>query len=193
MQNSLMVNLLVKDQINLCIHKVWSGPEVIKLFSCSAQLSMKFHLVIKIKIPTIKTFFSAQLSWACSAELSMKDVLNKCQYLKIYEQNKFHAQLSWHEKSSITSGPGLFSSGKSYKNNNQAKCAIVLAGDVIVIYQRVLMPRCFLRTFRTVWKDPLWELMNLADIAMLAREITCVTSCLLFSTPRPCWKGLFSE
>ena len=54
-----------------------TGPEVIKLFSCSTELSMKFHLVIKIKIPTIKTCFmlnSAEHS--CSAELSMKEVLN---------------------------------------------------------------------------------------------------------------------
>ena len=33
------------------------GLEVINLFSCSTQLNLKFHLVIKIKIPTIKTFF----------------------------------------------------------------------------------------------------------------------------------------
>ena len=43
-------------------------PEVIKLFSCSTQLSMKFHLVIKIKIPTIKTFF--MLNSAEHAQLS---------------------------------------------------------------------------------------------------------------------------
>ena len=30
-----------------------SGPEVIKLFSCSAQLSMKFFLLINVKMPTI--------------------------------------------------------------------------------------------------------------------------------------------
>ena len=34
-----------------------SGPKVLKLFSSSTQLSMKFHLVIKIKIPTVKTVF----------------------------------------------------------------------------------------------------------------------------------------
>ena len=28
------------------------GPEVIKLFSCSTQLSTKFQLLIKTKIPT---------------------------------------------------------------------------------------------------------------------------------------------
>ena len=29
-----------------------SGPEVIKLFSCSTQLSMKFQMLIQTKIPT---------------------------------------------------------------------------------------------------------------------------------------------
>ena len=35
----------------LCIEP---GPEVRKLFSCSTQLSMKFQLLIKTKIPTNK-------------------------------------------------------------------------------------------------------------------------------------------
>ena len=30
-----------------------SGPEVIKLFSCSTQLSTKFFLLINVKMPTI--------------------------------------------------------------------------------------------------------------------------------------------
>ena len=30
-----------------------SGPEVIKLFSCSTQLSMKFFSLINVKMPTI--------------------------------------------------------------------------------------------------------------------------------------------
>ena len=30
-----------------------SGPEVIKLFSCSTQLSMKFFPLIDVKMPTI--------------------------------------------------------------------------------------------------------------------------------------------
>ena len=29
------------------------GPEVIKLFSCSTQMSMKFFLLINVKMPTI--------------------------------------------------------------------------------------------------------------------------------------------
>ena len=33
--------------------KMQSGFEVIKLFSCSTQLSMKFFLLINVKMPTI--------------------------------------------------------------------------------------------------------------------------------------------
>ena len=78
----------VRRYIFLCCS---SGPELIKtFFSCSTQLSMNFHLIIKIKIPTVKTFFMLN-----SAELSMKEVSKFCQYFKIYKQNKFHAQLSW--------------------------------------------------------------------------------------------------
>ena len=34
-----------------------SGPEVIKLFSCSTQLSMKFSLLINMKMPTLFGIF----------------------------------------------------------------------------------------------------------------------------------------
>ena len=49
---------------NICTAPVWHtgdesesaaippGPEVVKLFSCSTQLSTKFQLLIKTKIPT---------------------------------------------------------------------------------------------------------------------------------------------
>ena len=36
---------------------VQSGPEVIKYFSCSSQLSMKFSLLINMKMPTIVGIF----------------------------------------------------------------------------------------------------------------------------------------
>ena len=34
-----------------------SGPKVIKLFSCSTQLSMKFSLAINMKMPTVVGIF----------------------------------------------------------------------------------------------------------------------------------------
>ena len=42
-----------------------SGPEIIKLLSCSTQLSMKFFLLINVKMPTtvgILTFMSMKNS-----------------------------------------------------------------------------------------------------------------------------------
>ena len=52
--------------------KLCTGPEVIKLFSCSTQLSMKFKLLINIEIAKINGFFSV---------ISSKPVIypaNKC-------------------------------------------------------------------------------------------------------------------
>ena len=40
-------------EMALCNVTERSGPEVIKLFSCSTQLSMKFFLLINVKMPTI--------------------------------------------------------------------------------------------------------------------------------------------
>ena len=38
---------------NELLYTCISGPEVIKLFSCSTQLSMKFSPLINVKMPTI--------------------------------------------------------------------------------------------------------------------------------------------
>ena len=78
-----------------------SGPEIIKLFSCSTQLNMKFFLLINVTMPTtvgILTFMSGKniilglsepkkkmnflinlylcvFKISCSLEFSMKKVL----------------------------------------------------------------------------------------------------------------------
>ena len=62
----------------------WSltpGPEVIKLFSCSTQLRMKF-------VP-------AQVSWAWNFPAIKYQNANNCWHFNIYLEEKFHAQLSW--------------------------------------------------------------------------------------------------
>ena len=44
------------DQFHKSVWPDWAsnpGPEVIKLFSCSTQLSMKFFPLIDVKMPTI--------------------------------------------------------------------------------------------------------------------------------------------
>ena len=70
------------------------GPEVIKRFSCSTQLSMEFFLLINVKMPTvvgILTFMSRK-----NSILALYDPEN-AQFLDIfhtYEHLKFRAQLS---------------------------------------------------------------------------------------------------
>ena len=75
------------------------GPEVIKLFSCSAQLRLKFILLINVKMPTIVgilTFISRINYWLWWSKAKFS--INKC-YFSIDEE---------HEKSFITSRPGCW-------------------------------------------------------------------------------------
>ena len=65
------------------------GPEVIKLFSCSTQLSTKFQLIIKTKIPTNEEVSCFKFLRCCIIMLmsvKMPTIVN--------EQDKFRAQLS---------------------------------------------------------------------------------------------------
>ena len=54
MKFATMGHVLMFSCFNLltaCVHR--PGPEVIKLFSCSTQLSMNIFLLINVKMPTI--------------------------------------------------------------------------------------------------------------------------------------------
>ena len=71
-----------------------TGPEVIKLFSCSTQLNMKFFLLINVKMPTIVgilTFLSEKNSILGLSEPKKAEFLD---IFYTYEHFKFHAQLS---------------------------------------------------------------------------------------------------
>ena len=68
--------------------------EVIKLFLYSTQLSMKFILLINVKMPTIVgilTFIS--MINTTSERLKARNFFI-CSYFSFYEQLKFRAQLS---------------------------------------------------------------------------------------------------
>ena len=70
------------------------GPEVIKPFSCSTQLSMKFFLLINVKMPKIVgilTFMSRKNSILGLSESEKADFF----YFYTYEHLQFYAQLSW--------------------------------------------------------------------------------------------------
>ena len=52
-RGTLCANEYRTHKANFPSSRIEPGPEVIKLFSCSTQLSMKFSLLINMKMPTI--------------------------------------------------------------------------------------------------------------------------------------------
>ena len=73
-------------------HSAQPGPEIIKLFSCSPQLSIKYFLLINVKMSTIVgilTFMSGKNS---ILGLSEPKKCRISRYLYTYELLKFHAQ-----------------------------------------------------------------------------------------------------
>ena len=79
-----------------------SGPEFINLFSCSTQLSMKFVLLINLKILAI--FFKLLLCSTKLSKLSLVDHEKSFKFWYFYDQVKVHAQLSWAWKMSYNLG-----------------------------------------------------------------------------------------
>ena len=77
--------------IRLIVHP---GHEVIKLFSYSTQLSMKFILLINVKMPTIVGILTSISIINITPERLKARNFFICRYFSFYEQLKFHAQLS---------------------------------------------------------------------------------------------------
>ena len=71
---------------NICYNFNWAGPEVIKLFTCSTQLSTKLVLLVGIL-----TFIS--MINTTSDRLKARNFFI-CLHFSFYEQLKFRAQLS---------------------------------------------------------------------------------------------------
>ena len=72
----------------------YTGPEVIKLFPCSTQLSTRFILLINVKMPTIVGILTF-ISMINSTSEKLKVInFSICRYFSFYEQLKFLAQLS---------------------------------------------------------------------------------------------------
>ena len=85
----------------------WTGPEVMKLFSYSIQLSTKFILLINVKMPTIGILTFISMINKTSERPKARNFFI-CRNFSSHEQLKF--LLSWveHEKSFIPSGPVAF-------------------------------------------------------------------------------------
>ena len=75
--------------------QLFVGPcEVIKLIPCSTQLSMKFILLINVKMPTIVGIltFISMINTTSERLKAINFFIYRC--LSFYEQLKFRAQLS---------------------------------------------------------------------------------------------------
>ena len=97
----------IKHSIELCVsfffvqYINWTlgnssnpGPEVIKRFSCSTQLSMEVLLLINVKMPTIVGILTVMSGKNSILGLSEPKKLNFLKFCYTYEHLKFHAQLS---------------------------------------------------------------------------------------------------
>ena len=85
-------------------------PEIIKkLFSCSTQLSIKFILLINVKMPTIVGNLTFISRINTTSERLKARIFFIYGYFSFDEQLNFHAQLSRveHKKCFITSSPGI--------------------------------------------------------------------------------------
>ena len=73
---------------------MWSpGPEAIKIFSCSTHLSMKFIMLINVKMPTICgiLIFMSMINTTSEHLKARKVFIFK--HCRFYENLKYHAQL----------------------------------------------------------------------------------------------------
>ena len=91
----VLVKILVFKQIyKILLQNSRPGPEVVKK-SCSAQLNMIFQMLIGIKISINPAFFSGLGKHRILFFLLMNVKMpNNHWHFNIYEQEKFHAQLS---------------------------------------------------------------------------------------------------
>ena len=65
-----------------------AGPEVIKLFSCSAQLSSKFILLINVKMPTIVGILTFISMINTTSEKLKASHFFICRYVSFYEHRE---------------------------------------------------------------------------------------------------------
>ena len=78
----------------ICWKQCRSRPQGYKTFSCSTQLSMKFILLINVKMPTIVGILTF-ISMINTTYVRLKQETSLfVGILGFYEQLKFHAQLS---------------------------------------------------------------------------------------------------
>ena len=86
--------LLVKYEKQLPDAALTPGPEVMKLFLCFTQLSIKFIMLINVKMPTIVGILTFISMINTISERLKAIIFFICRYFSFKEQLKFRSQLS---------------------------------------------------------------------------------------------------
>ena len=76
----------------LCVKR--AGPDVIKLISCSTQLSMKMIMLMNVKMPTTVGILTLISMTVTTSDSSITRKAFIFLHFRFYEQLKVHAQLS---------------------------------------------------------------------------------------------------
>ena len=85
-----------------------SGPEVIKLFSCSTQLSMKFFLLINLKLLTFANSFLLNIAEHENFSANKYENANYCWHFHILLAENFSCSVELSmKKHFITSRPDV--------------------------------------------------------------------------------------
>ena len=87
-QKGIMSHIVATNDV------AYSGPKVMKNISCSTQLSMKFFLLINVKMPTIVGILTFKNKKNSIIGLSEPENAEFLDILYTYAHLKFHAQLS---------------------------------------------------------------------------------------------------
>ena len=83
-----------RTEIPMPITFLHPGSDIIKLFSCSTELSMKFFLLINVKMPIIVGILTSMPRKNSILGFSETEKCRISLYFHTYEQLKFYAQLS---------------------------------------------------------------------------------------------------
>ena len=78
-----------------------------KVFSCSTQLSMKFALLINLKLLTVANSFLLNVAEHENFSANIYENANYCWHFHIYCQRKFYAQLSCTGERFYNLGAGM--------------------------------------------------------------------------------------
>ena len=147
-------------------HEPWPGPEIIKLFSWSTQQSMKFQMLISIKIPRNSAFSGSGKPRMLLFLLRNVKMPTNIGILTFMSGKNFMVTWAEHEKSFITSRPDfvvywlIFRLNIYYRPEYHFKIVngeYVKVNIVFIIYSKLFSQRQTVRVKHLTSAFPYWN------------------------------------